>query len=529
MNMKKLTIILVGTFLVLGLQSCTDWLSIRPESEVVLEDYWQTESQATSVLSSCYRGLITNECIERMIVWGELRSDNMVSGAVINENLYKIINVDVTPTNAYADWGSFYKVINYCNTFLHYAPGVVSKDQNYTVTKLHVNEAEAKAIRALCYFYLVRSFHEVPLVLTPSIDDTQDYNVPKSTEREILDQIIMDLTEAQQYAKASYGKEAYNKGRMTLSSIDAILADVYLWDQQYANCVTMCEKVMEDKTLSLVDADKFVPEVFYKGNSTESILELQFDKDVQMNNTINNFYGINGGTFGIYGELSYAAYLSKKGTYSPFNFSAPTSSVKESVTDLRQSYFIGDGANYADGNGYCIFKYALTQCTLDANQTATPSYRNFSTTANWILYRLSDVMLMKAEALVELNRTTDDLKTALRLVNTTYLRSNTTVDSLLYNNYNTKEALESLVLRERQRELLFEGKRWYDLLRMVRRKEDASAILAYLSPKLTGSNMQFKKMSVMNALYMPILKSELERNANLTQNPFYLDSNFTSN
>jgi len=365
--------------------------------------------------------------------------------------------------------------------------------------------------------------------LNPSIDDTQDYNVAKSTERQVLDQIIKDLTEAQQFAKTSYGKEAYNKGRVTQSSIAAILADVYLWDQQYANCVAMCNKVLEDQTLSLVDVDKLVPDVFYKGNSTESIFELQFDKDVQVNNTVNNFYGLNGGGFGIHGELSYPAYLGKKGTYNPFNFSAPTSSVKESVTDLRQSYFIGDETNYANGNGYCIFKYTLSQCTLDANQTATPAYRNYSTTANWILYRLSDVILMKAEALVQLNRTDEDLKAALRLVNTTYLRSNTTADSLLYNNYGSKSALESLVLRERQRELLFEGKRWYDLMRMVRRTNDPGSILTYLSPKLTGSNMQLKKMSVMNALYMPILKTELERNTNLTQNPFYLDSNFASN
>ena len=520
--MKKLTIICVSALLIFGFESCTDWLSIRPESEVVLEDYWQTESQATSVLSACYRGLTTNECIERMIVWGELRSDNLVRGTAIDD-LLKIINVDVTPTNAFADWGSFYKVINYCNTFLYYAPGVVNKDQNYTISKLHVNEAEAKTIRALCYFYLVRSFHEVPLILNPSIDDTQNYNVAKSTERQILDQIIKDLTEAQQFAKASYGKEAYNKGRVTISSIDAILADVYLWDQQYANCVDVCNKVLEDKTLSLVDVDKLVPDVFYKGNSTESIFELQFDKDIQMNKTVNSFYGIEGAQFG---QLSYAAYLGKKGTYSPFNFLAPTSAIKESVTDLRQSYFIGDAT---DGSGYSIYKYALSQCTLDANQTATPIYRNLSTTANWILYRLSDVMLMKAEALVQLNRSETDLRAALRLVNTTYLRSNITVDSLLYNNYSSPEALESLVLRERQRELLFEGKRWYDLMRLVRRKADPGSMLTFLSPKLTGDNMQFKKMSVMNALYMPILKSELERNTSLTQNPFYLDSNFTSN
>ena len=118
------------------------------------------------------------------------------------------------------------------------------------------------------------------------------------------------------------------------------------------------------------------------------------------------------------------------------------------------------------------------------------------------------------------------MEEALRLVNRTYLRSNQTSDSLQLTNYASKADMEKLVLRERQRELMFEGKRWFDLMRLVRRKGDPTTILAYLSPKLTGGNMQIKKMSVMNALYMPVLKSELEINPKLTQNPFYEDSEF---
>jgi len=85
-----------------------------------------------------------------------------------------------------------------------------------------------------------------------------------------------------------------------------------------------------------------------------------------------------------------------------------------------------------------------------------------------------------------------------------------------------------LVLRERQRELLFEGKRWFDLMRLVRRTNNPSLVLKYIIPKLTGDAMQVQKMSVMNALYMPILQSELQINTSLTQNPFYVDTDLTS-
>jgi hypothetical protein len=111
----------------------------------------------------------------------------------------------------------------------------------------------------------------------------------------------------------------------------------------------------------------------------------------------------------------------------------------------------------------------------------------------------------------------------------TYLRSNITADSLYFNNYSDKGSIEDLVLRERQRELLFEGKRWFDLMRVVRRKNDPTAILKYIGPKLTGGAIQTQQMSVMNALYMPILQSELQINTNLKQNPFYIDTNLSSN
>jgi starch-binding outer membrane protein, SusD/RagB family len=511
--MKKLRIYILA-LLMGSLLGCSDWLDIRPENEVVLEDYWQTESQAMSVLSACYRGLATDECVERMLVWGELRSDNLVAGNTLRLDLFNILNVNVTPTNNYANWGSFYAVINYCNTFLKYAPAVVKSDQNFTESKLHTLEAEALTIRALSYFYLVRAFNEVPLILTPSINDTQNYNVPKSTERAIVDQIIADLLKAKQYARLDYGVGAYNKGRISLNAVNAILADVYLWDQQYSKCIESCDLVVNTEKYNLVDGDKLISDVFYDGNSTESIFELQFDKDIQFNNTVNAFYGFDGDEFG---ELSFPVYLKKEGMYSPFNYTI--SATKESTKDLRATNFFGTKVN---GDGYPVFKYAVVQCVENTDESVTPRYRSISNTVNWVMYRLADVLLMKAEALVQLERNEE----ALRLVNETYLRANEVSDSLLIGNYASQIDMEKLVLRERQRELMFEGKRWFDLMRLVRRKNDPTAMLAYISPKLTGDNMQIKKMSVMNALYMPILKSELEINTELVQNPFYEDTDF---
>jgi hypothetical protein len=192
------------------------------------------------------------------------------------------------------------------------------------------------------------------------------------------------------------------------------------------------------------------------------------------------------------------------------------------VNDIRGYSFYG---NITNGTGYMIFKYALSQIVQNADMTYSGRFRLSGTPVNWIIYRLSDVMLMKAEALTQLD-TKDGRNEVMRLVNTSYLRSNPSADSLSANAYSDKQSLEKLVLRERQRELMFEGKRWFDLMRLARRNNQPSAILSYVGPKLSGSSMGKNKMSVMDALYMPVSKSEIDINpVTLTQNPFYTDDN----
>lgn len=517
--MKKKNLIIVTILLLtLGLESCNDWLILKPQSELILDDYWQSEGQAQAELTACYRGLTSDDVMNRFLIWGELRSDNVTVGlSTPGVDVLNILNVNITPSNGLCQWGPIYHVINNCNTFLYYAPGVLKKDPNFTAGKLHAMESEALAIRALCYFYLVRTYRDVPWIDTPSIDDTQNYSVPKSPEKVVIDHIIADLLKAQTYARTDYGTVENNKGKVTANMVNSLLADVYLWDQQYANCVAACNKVIADTKLKLVNADLMYYNVFYLGNSTESIFELQFDDVVQRNNATRNFYGIGFGTSGyIMGSLSFPVYLEKT-PYSPFNFSI--GSGVESSADVRYTDFI---IQPNDKNSlqemYYIYKYVGIQRTESALGSTYPKR---TTTPNWIVYRLSDVMLMKAEALTQLDGTSN-LREALNLVNTTYSRSNPTSNALDSTVYNSKGILEQLVLRERQRELLFEGKRWFDLMRLARRTNSASSILAFVSRKLTGT--QYTKMSIMDALYLPVPQSDIDINADLEQNPFYDDT-----
>ena len=147
-----------------------------------------------------------------------------------------------------------------------------------------------------------------------------------------------------------------------------------------------------------------------------------------------------------------------------------------------------------------------------------------STTSNFILYRLSDIYLMEAEALNELGEA--NLKQALSLVNKTYMRANPSLaDSLSIVNYGNVEAMRELVMLERQREFMFEGKRWFDLVRMVNKGAEIYELTNIVRRKFdmeAGAEiLAVSKMSKMDALYFPILQDEILTNELLVQNPFY--------
>ena len=113
------------------------------------------------------------------------------------------------------------------------------------------------------------------------------------------------------------------------------------------------------------------------------------------------------------------------------------------------------------------------------------------------------------------------------MVNIPYLRANEGQDSLMLNNYQTVDAVEKLVLRERQRELMFEGKRWFDLVRLARREGSTTTMNTYVGYKDPGSTNNLGARTL-DAMYMPISQRELEANPKLVQNPFYKDESSSS-
>lgn len=184
----------VMALLATGLTSCNDFLTIYPTDKTIGEDFWKTKQDVQNMVTGAYGSIISYGCQEKAIVWGGFRSDELVKySSCINTSLDNINAVNLLPTNSYCEWGSFYGVINRCNIVLNHAADVMDLDPSFTQGDYNEVRAQMLALRSLCYFYLVRTFRDVPYTTQSYEDDDQEMSIPQSAPDSVLQCCIADL------------------------------------------------------------------------------------------------------------------------------------------------------------------------------------------------------------------------------------------------------------------------------------------------------------------------------------------------
>ena len=588
---KSLAVAFLGG---LSLCSCTEFLTIYPTDKTVGENFWKNKDQVDQMVTGAYTGMISGSNIERFIMWGDYRSDVLrKTSALNNTTLDNITNVDLYPSSGSNSWSSFYYVINTCNLVMNHAQDVLAVDPDYTEGDYQTTRAQMLGLRALCHFYLVRTFRDVPYV-TKAYEKSDDLTLdgqlaPDST----LQLCINDLVEAERgcYKYGTFAADDWRSvGLLSKDAINAILADVYLWraslwsqtDKEkaktyYQACIDYADKVIEshkrfyennykgsassDNATApyyLLSGNQAFYKNFVEGNSRESIFELQFDGTTNENNLVRQYFYKHLNTTSTYGML--AGTIAVGNTLgdepTPSTQSASTSALYQSANDYRY-YDNSYGVNIGNASSFEIRKMVYNQATTSSIPTNKQGYTYKQTRGfdnykqNWIMYRITDVMLMKAEAETQLAGTdANKLKHAFLIVNAVNKRSLDPLavnkDSLVYkDNYDKQAKLELLCLQERGRELLYEGKRWYDLVRYSYRHMtgvDPTKTLYEIDPKgslyptLDDADNEFK--NILNAkystnilkfkneafLYWPILQQETKNNKLIHQNPVYVET-----
>ena len=265
---------LLPVILLLVLAGCSKrFLDVEPQGQTSVESFWKTADDAKAAVNAIYGNLrsagqvgIASVAIE------SLGSDDADPGAKQSDipEMYQFDNFSVTSSNQFVGsfWAGLYTEINLCNQVLDNVDTMKVVDANLKARYL----AEAKFIRAYCYFRLVRAYGGVPLHLkvpkTPA-----EFNRERSSSAEVWAAIEKDLTDAEAVLPVVYGSPD-DKGRATKGAAQALHAKVALYQKKWSDVKSYTDKVITSATYSLLNN---YSNVFNIANElhAESVFEIQ--------------------------------------------------------------------------------------------------------------------------------------------------------------------------------------------------------------------------------------------------------------
>ncbi len=556
MKIKNISkVILFSLALPLSLSSCNDWLNLLPDNEQVTEDYWQSKEDVENVVASGYYYM--RSFVPTAIKWGELRGADFYNAGTGEAS--KMQDFDMLPTNSLCKYATVYQIISMANSVLKYAPEVQAKDNTYYKSMMQSHLCEAYFQRAWAYSILVKNYKEVPLIVDAYVNDDAEMNLPKASESMIIAQIKADVEAAiaTGAAKGTYEVDWQTKGRATKWALYALMADICLWNHDYDECIAYANRILEAsdaiRPAFITDMNSWY-EIFYPGLSNESIFELYWDYNTEgSNNNFSSLFPELGLT--MIGGCNLTESVKEKMIQETGNVLANHSdlTLDQRVGRMYLASYISNSASWNGtqfncGNSLAIWKYRGTD-VVDMNTVRTHM------DANFILYRVADIMLMKAEALVMKGQSS--WKAAVEMLNQIRNRAGLP-DFVDANDQDAINALDqytllSEVLDQREMEFLGEAHRWYDILRLARYDANFAPegtveantgesyetyktsgfgdnVFAYKNKAIeliTTYNQTTSPMQLQSVLqnswawYLPLPESDITTNSNLKQNPYY--------
>lgn len=442
---------------------CTKTLELEPISTISTASFWKTEDDANGALRGMYIRL-RNVTAANLYLWGEARSQNLKQSVGNDFTNLRIFNNTLDPTAAGPDWSSIYRVVNDANLIIKYLPNINFNSEGNKNSAL----AEAYAMRAYCYFIMVKTWGDVPLV----VDPTEGYNPDviykeRTPAANIFTQIKNDINQAADL----YETDNFLPGRNRWSrpALNALKGDVYLWTAKRigggnADLTTALNALndIEDSDVTLLDDFEQVFAYNNKGN-----------KEILMANNFQQFES--GATFMANMYLDAYPPNSDPDAIEIIGALGGGAANYWTLTDDTRSKFREEDsrkvASYTE-------LYSYEESTGDFTKFYGCIQRKFNGLVNAgsrlfmddvILYRYSDVLLMKAEAQNALGLDPSDAVNAVRkrAFGTNYVGNEFVVGS--------QEDNDNFILEERLVEFLYEGKYWWDILRF----DKAATLIPY--------------------------------------------------
>ncbi|MEJ7767115.1 MAG: RagB/SusD family nutrient uptake outer membrane protein [Chitinophagaceae bacterium] len=437
--MKKfISIIIIGA--ILSSSACKkSFIELSPISTVSTGALYKTNKDFKDAIVGIY-GNYQGE-YQNMWLYGDMRGDDswdeLVKGTAAAMDNFTINNDDGVINSS---WRNYYSIINRANMMLF---KIAEADPAAVISK-DVYSAEAKFLRALAYFNLVRIFGDVPVVTRQLTIEEGYQSVRVPVAKVYADVIVKDLLEAENALPVKYSGS--DVGRATKGAVKALLGKVYLTIKDFPKAEV---KLQEVTTLGYALLPKYndLFDFTKDEHHSEYIFDIEYEQGIGEGNCFTTnftpknpplatFYGVTGGQNG--------------------NNNPPRSLFDIfPAGDQRKDVTAADG--FTDASG--VFHKLIP--TSNDVQTFTKKYMvrllaTCDSRANWKVIRYADVLLMYAEALNENGKTAE----ALTHLNKVRVRAGVPIYAGL-SQVGTRDAIGL----ERRLELSFEGHRWFDLLR----------------------------------------------------------------
>ncbi len=436
-NIFRITILLAA--LQLGLDSCKKMLEVTPQSQITEQVYFLSEGDFAPYVTGIYTYM---RSFANNVTYGMERGEELIAAS--NARFSTAWSQILTPSVGALDYSNWYRAIGHCNLLLdRIEPFNFSSADNKNRIK-----AETYCLRAYFYFYLLHIIGDCPLMLDAITTDNVPL-LPRSSSADVMKQIQSDLDQALSLFPE---KTFVSKYRFSYPAAQALKAEAKLWSAKvlgggqsdFNDALAAISEIEGTAGLSLMPNFKDVTTV--RANA-EIILSAYYQRDEAGAN-----YGVN--------ELPFLSIVTGADNLDsiPYCKTSANGQGAYQISPLSRSLFDAFPndkripftwileRNNGNPKIYWITKYPGNVYSDDRVSDN-----------DIIIFRLADVYLMAAEAYAGLNQT--DM--AIQYLNK--IRERAGNDD--YSGATDKATVEKEILDERGRELFFENKRWYDLVR----------------------------------------------------------------
>lgn len=421
---------------IMSLVSCSDILEENPKA-VAVENFYNTAEEVEAAVNAIYSPLRSTRA-EQIVVLDAHTDWGYGRGSRAQYNDFAGLNATNTNT-AGTRWNSFYLAIRNANLVIRNAP----QGSDISQEDIAYYTAEAKFLRAMAYFDLVRNWAGVPLRTEETMEEI---DLPRSSEDEVYQLIIDDLL----FAEGNLPTTPMNQGKPTTYAAKAMLADVYMHRGEYQLASTKSKEVIDSQVFSLVPISSiediqqkiFGPDLL---QCSEELFYLKFAREPGQGNFI--LWILNHPSTG---------YFSFGGAYAHYADANDRFYQEWEDADIRKSLW-----DQVD--------FGLGATTIVSSKYIDPDAISQSGAGNDLpIYRYPEVLLIYAEAEARANGSANPA--AIEALNQVHRRaygfdpSQESEADLSFEGENLQSFVDA-VLQEKAYEFIFEGKRWYDLKR----------------------------------------------------------------